>query len=194
MKNTREDILDCARDIYLEHGLQGLSMRKVATKVGVTPMAIYRHFENKEDLLEQLLIRGFRSFGVYLNRALTGQGALQRIELTIDAYFAFATEQSKYFEIIFLSMDQIKELKVKETIRKEGQATFVFLVDRVRECMEEGVFKQDAPFSVSVSLLAQVNGLVSLYLSNAFSWNVKEFEKNFKASLTRTIAGFSEQT
>jgi len=191
MKTTREDILDCARDIYLEHGLQGLSMRKVATKVGITPMAIYRHFENKEDLLEQLLIRGFRAFGVYLNRALKGQNALERIQLTIDAYFAFATEQSKYFEIIFLSTDQIKELKVKETIGTEGHATFVFLVDRVRECMEEGVFKQDAPFFISVSLLAQVNGLVSLYLSNTFSWTLEEFEKTFKASLSRTFTEIS---
>lgn len=191
MKSTREDILDCARDLYLEHGLEGLSMRKVATRVGITPMAIYRHFENKEDLLEQLLIRGFRSFGSYLNRALKGDSARERIGLTTDAYFAFATEQSKYFEIIFLSMDQIKELKVKETIRAEAQETFVFLVDRVRECIEAGVFKKDSAFSIAVTILAEVNGLVSLYLGNAFGWNLEQFREVFNASLERTIEGFS---
>jgi len=190
MKNTREDILDCARDLYLEHGLSGLSMRKVAQKVGVTPMAIYRHFENKEDLQEQLLIKGFKSFGLYLNKGLQGKTPLERIHLTTQGYFDFATEQSKYFEIIFLSTDANKELKLKKIIQKEAQATFNFLVERVQEAIDAGLIKDDSPFTVAVTILAEVNGLVSLYLTNAFGWTLEEFEMAFKKSLDRVIGGF----
>ena len=182
--------MDCARDLYLEHGLAGLSMRKVAQKVGITPMAIYRHFENKEDLQEQLLIKGFKSFGVYLNKGLEGDTPLERIRLTTQGYFDFATQQSKYFEIIFLSTDVNKELKVKEMIQKEAKSTFNFLLDRVQECLDAGLLKDESPFTVAVTILAEVNGLVSLYLTNAFGWTLQEFEIAFKKSLDRVIGGF----
>jgi len=193
MKDTRQSILDCARDQYLDHGLQGVSMRKVATLVGITPMAIYRHFTNKEDLLEQLLAKGFLSFGEYLNRALEGNTALERMQMTTEAYLAFAAEQSKYFEIIFLSTGQINELKVKKVIRKEAQATFNFLVSRVDECLAAGIFKQDSAFHIAVTILAEVNGLVSLHLSETFNWSQKEFEELFHSSLQKIIIGFCVQ-
>lgn len=190
MNNTRDTILSSARDIYLESGLQGLSMRKVAAKSGITPMAIYRHFENKDDLQEQILIKGFQSFGSYLNRGLKGNTPIERIRLTTEGYLAFASEQSKYFEIIFMSIDPIKELKVREIIRKEATATFTFLVDRVQECIDAGFFKDESAYTTAVTILAEVNGLVSLYLTNTFGWTYEEFEVVFSKSLDRTMAGF----
>ena len=190
MKNTREDILDCARDIYLEHGLQGLSMRKVAVKVGITPMAIYRHFENKEDLLEQLFIRGFKTFGSYLYRGMKGETPLEKIRLTAMGYLDFATEQSKYFEIIFMAIDPTQELKVNKMIREEAQITFRFLVDRVRECTEAGVFRKEPPFDIALILLSQANGLVSLYLTRSFEWTPEEFRQMFGKTLERVLKQF----
>jgi len=166
-------------------------MRKVALKVGITPMAIYRHFESKEHLQEQLLIKGFQSFGIYLKRGLKGDSPIARIKSTTEGYLAFATEQSKYFEIIFMSIDPIKELKVREIIRKEAMATFTFLMDRVQECVDEGLIGGESPFTIAVTILAEVNGLASLYLTNTFGWTYDEFEVVFKKSLDRTIAGFS---
>ena len=40
-----------ARDLFLEHGAGGVTMRGVAARIGVTPMALYRHFDNRDALL-----------------------------------------------------------------------------------------------------------------------------------------------
>lgn len=55
MPDTREQILDAARDLFLEHGYDKASLREVADEVGVTKAALYYHFRSKEDLLVALL-------------------------------------------------------------------------------------------------------------------------------------------
>ena len=54
MSNTRADILAAARGILMQHSLADLSMRRLATEVGVRPNALYWHFPNKQTLLAAL--------------------------------------------------------------------------------------------------------------------------------------------
>ncbi len=52
---SREAVLDAARRISDELGVQGLSMRRLAAELGVTPNALYTYFSSKEELLDALL-------------------------------------------------------------------------------------------------------------------------------------------
>lgn len=55
MGGRREEILDAALAIADERGLDGVSMRAVAERVGVTPMALYRHVGGKTELLDAMV-------------------------------------------------------------------------------------------------------------------------------------------
>ncbi|MEW9549084.1 TetR/AcrR family transcriptional regulator [Nonomuraea sp. NPDC050783] len=58
LKTSRQpEILDAAMAIADERGLDALSMRAVAERVGVTPMALYGYFRNKDELLDALVGR-----------------------------------------------------------------------------------------------------------------------------------------
>jgi AcrR family transcriptional regulator len=57
MSGRRQEIIDAAMIIADEGGLDAVSMRPVAQHVGVTPMALYRHFNNKTALLDGMLER-----------------------------------------------------------------------------------------------------------------------------------------
>jgi AcrR family transcriptional regulator len=57
MGGRREEILDAALAIADEHGLDAVSMRAVAERVGVTPMALYRHVSDKAALLDGIVGR-----------------------------------------------------------------------------------------------------------------------------------------
>ncbi|GAA4586344.1 TetR/AcrR family transcriptional regulator C-terminal domain-containing protein [Planotetraspora phitsanulokensis] len=57
MGGRREEILDAALAIADEHGLDAVSMRAVADRVGVTPMALYRHVSDKAALLDGVVGR-----------------------------------------------------------------------------------------------------------------------------------------
>ncbi|WP_129668913.1 TetR/AcrR family transcriptional regulator [Phytoactinopolyspora endophytica] len=52
---TRESVLQAAHKLLIERGLDGLSMRGLATRLGVAPNAIYSHVANKTALVDELL-------------------------------------------------------------------------------------------------------------------------------------------
>ncbi|GAC55911.1 putative TetR family transcriptional regulator [Gordonia hirsuta DSM 44140 = NBRC 16056] len=54
MSDTRSEILAAARGILTEHSLADLTMRRLATEVGVSPNAIYWHFADKQTMLAAL--------------------------------------------------------------------------------------------------------------------------------------------
>ena len=60
---TRDKILDAARELFVTEGYEGVSMRKVADKIEYSPTAIYVHFADKEELFRELCHRGLCAAG-----------------------------------------------------------------------------------------------------------------------------------
>ena len=48
--DTKSEILTIAKSEFMEMGFQEASMRTIASKVGITATALYRHYANKEDI------------------------------------------------------------------------------------------------------------------------------------------------
>lgn len=61
---NRESILEAARQQAAEFGLETLSIRNVAARLDVTPMALYRHVHNKDEILEALVDHLLAEIGV----------------------------------------------------------------------------------------------------------------------------------
>lgn len=189
MNDTKEIILASACDIYLLEGYKGMSMRKVAQKAGISATAIYRHYENKEALHHQVLREGFRSFDSYLQAALAGKNALDRLNLAAERFFAFATEQKKYYEILFLTMDHTVEHSSKGALGQDATVSRRFMVERVRDCMEDGTFKEDDPEEVAMLLLATCNGFFGMYVSKKISDTPAEMKAKYQRMYRRLLNG-----
>lgn len=189
MSDLRERILECALDLYLEHGLKGLSMRHVGEILGVSATAIYRHYRNKEDLLHNVIGEAVNVFGSYLFAALSGRTAEERFLRSGDAYLDFALTKSKYYEAIFMAPAQLGEEGVPEPVRERSLATFQFLVDRVQECMESGFLKKDDATAVSLTIWAHTHGLVSIYLAKKWQIDEAGFRALYRDSTARLLAG-----
>jgi AcrR family transcriptional regulator len=192
MSETKEIILSAACDIYLLEGYKGMSMRKVAKKAGISPTAIYRHYENKEALHHQVLREGFRTFDSYLQAALAGKSALARLNMAAERFFAFATEQKKYYEILFLTMDHTVEHTIKGALFKDAAVSQKFMVDRVRDCMLDGTLKDDDPEEVAMILLATCNGFFGMYVSKKISDTAAEMKAKYQRMYQRLQNGLQE--
>lgn len=189
MSNLQGRILACARDLYLEKGLRGLSMRHVAEKLGVSATAIYRHYRNKEDLIHKVVEEAVKLFGSYLFTSLSGRTAEERFRLGGEAYLNFALEQAKYYEVIFMAPDQFGTGTLPEELQRQAMANFQFLIDRVQECMESGALRKDDPRSVAVTIWAHSHGLVSLFLAGKFQMDAAAFRSVYWDSAERLIKG-----
>ena len=99
--STREKILAAARKAFDRKGLEGLSLREVAAKVGITPMAIYRHFASKEALIDALVLDALDEWSARV-QALPAVAGLAKIEQMGEAFLDFALREPRRFEAAFL--------------------------------------------------------------------------------------------
>jgi AcrR family transcriptional regulator len=190
---TRARILQESGELLREKGMAGFSMRGVAERVGVTATALYRHFKDKDALLATLLDEGFSTFGQYLMRALAGKTPLERLRRAGYAYFDFALEHPRDYALMF--MTPCRELgldRVSEGAKARMDGTFVFLIDRVNECIAAGVFAEHDPRSTALHIWATVHGLASLRLNGQLEeLDARAFREHVDFTLDRIEASLA---
>lgn len=185
-------ILQCARDLYLEEGFTGVSMRKVGARAGVTAPALYRHFRNKDDLMGRVYAEGLEIFGAYLQGALIGESPLERLFMSGERYLDFALEHTRYYELIFMADSSLWRTERPDHLPVPNEATFRFLADRVRDCMESRVLRKDAPEEVAMTIWSHGHGLIALYLAGRFGDSAEQFRTRYRESNTRLFAGLAQ--
>ena len=99
----RRDLIAAALELVETAGTQGLSLREIARKAGVSHAAPYRHFANKEELLAAVAEQGFRTLAqrVVEQEAAAPQEVLARFEAIAIAYVEFAAENPAHFRVMF---------------------------------------------------------------------------------------------
>lgn len=163
MSIDREQIIRCACDLYLSEGTGGFSMRKLAKCVGCTAPALYRHYENKEEVMQEVLDEAFRVFAQYLYRALEGQTPVERFHAAGISHLQFALENPALYEVLYAPLEMIGIRRGEGEAGDHASAVGQFWTDRVREMMDAGHFLQGDPWTVAVTLWAHSHGLISIY-------------------------------
>ncbi len=200
LDDTRAELLGAARDVFLEAGAARFSLREVARRVGVSAAAVYRHFDGKEALLFAACTQGFQVFSSYLVRALSEATPLARLLAMSEQYRRFGLENPQDYRFIFMSLaDEVNEVSAMSlTVRLAGpplpqDATFLFLVDRVRECVDAELIASKDVQTTAVQVWAHVHGLVSLRLSKHLEGVGDEdaFANFYRASVADLLRGLA---
>lgn len=185
---TKERLLAEARDLYLEVGPAGFSLREVARRTKLTAAAVYRHYDGKDALLGAVCAEGFRVFASYLMGALAAPKPLDRMRASGQQYLRFALERPRDYRVIFMS-----ETTTPLPFGGPPDGSFQFLVDRVRECIDAKVFRKGDPREIAVTIWAHVHGLASLWLAGHLGpvGSEAEFRALFTRSTDDLLAGLS---
>src|SRR5690348_1404824 len=69
-RHKRELILGAARSVFAEEGLEGASLRAIATRAGYTAAALYFHFDSKEAIYAEVLRQSLASLGEAVSAAV----------------------------------------------------------------------------------------------------------------------------
>lgn len=75
--NAREALLDAASRLFAAHGVQGVSLRRIADEAGVTPAMVHYYFGNKEGLYDAMLSRAFARILEAVRTATADGGQLE---------------------------------------------------------------------------------------------------------------------
>jgi AcrR family transcriptional regulator len=156
-------ILDAARRLYFAHGTAGVSARKLASAVGVSPTAIYLHYRGIGDVLHALRMEGHGRLAEYLRAVDTRLPALARLAEMGRAYHRFGLENRHYYELMFLVRSA--DAPRREAVQQE-LFTLMLLRDAVTSGMGAGEIRRDLdPMVVTTALWAKVHGVTSLAVS-----------------------------
>ena len=103
--NLRQALVDAALKLIETRGPTGFTLSEAAKQAGVTPAAVYRHFEGREDLIAEGAMQGYAIFADLMEFAYqSGQpSALASFEATGRAYLAFARKYPGHYVAMFES-------------------------------------------------------------------------------------------
>lgn len=113
--NLRQALIDAALELIEEKGPTGFTLSEAAKRAGVTPAAVYRHFEGREDLIGEAALQGYEIFADLMEHAYQeGQpSALEAFSATSRAYLAFARKNPGHYIAMFesgISVNRTPEL------------------------------------------------------------------------------------
>ncbi len=99
-ERTSAEILEAGREVLLERGLDGLSLREVARRADISPSGVYNHFRNKDELVVALAMQSVATLAGYMTAVPAGP-APERLMSLGTAYAAFADECPAEYRVIF---------------------------------------------------------------------------------------------
>jgi AcrR family transcriptional regulator len=188
--NTRRLILGAARSLHERKGAEALSMRNIARAVGITAPALYRHFPDKERLLDDLAEEGFTRLEGRLRRALDHGGAIGPLERLMAAYLAFGLEDRSSYELMFL-MRRRGIRRFPADLQGDRSPTFSILCETVREEAREGRLRRDDPKEVALTIWILLHGLITMQYVGRFGDDRAEFSALARRSLRRLLRGLA---
>lgn len=172
-EEIRREILDAAHELFIEHGFEGVSIRRIGKRVGCSPMRIYHYFRNKYELLHFIWETIFDELFEYLDVRLAGVvGPENRLRAFSEAFVEHWVEHPEEYKVVYLVQD--------EKASPEGDY-FVYSRDTVsrfeqrlgqilRDGVEDGSFP-GATGSTATSLIAALTGICHLLVTvPQFEW------------------------
>ena len=185
---TEERIAETALKLLESGGEDGVSMRRVATAVGITPMAIYHHFADRKTLLNFVVDREFTKYSESL-QATPRRGTYESQILTsLDAYIDYAFAHPRIFDYVFAE-PRPGARRFPDDFRARRSPTLNPVADLLQKAMEAGYLKQDDVWEVAMELWAHTHGYVALYRGGRFDLPEKEFRALVRRSIRRMIHG-----
>jgi AcrR family transcriptional regulator len=160
-------LIPAVRRLLERDGVGGFSIAEACKEIGVSTAAPYKHFADKQDILNHVAMSGFEDMKTEMETAIAGHpdNATRRIAAMGKTYVAFALANPGTFKLMFGSNPHIKE---NETVQTTGQSCYDVLVREVARYLGSTADAEDSR-RLSVLLWTFVHGVASLSMDKDYS-------------------------
>ncbi len=161
----RGEVLRAAMDLLRETGSEeAVSLRAVATRVGVSVPSIYLHFADKQALLDAACAEVFEALHVAMRTASAdAPDPWESMRAMGVAYVHFALANPEHYRIVMRGADRGPSDEI-------ASGAFGHLLDGVATCIGLGILEGD-PIDLGLKLWAAAHGIASLLIDKpSFPW------------------------
>jgi AcrR family transcriptional regulator len=166
---TRDKILDAARELFVTEGYEGVSMRRVAEMIEYSPTAIYVHFADKNELFRELCHQDYARLAEVFQSSVMSTDPVERIKQIGAIYIDFGTQFPNHYKFMFMTTHPVQELDEvdREMHGNPEMDAYAFLKWAVQQAIDAGCFRDDLRDAelISQTLWASVHGVISLEIA-----------------------------
>jgi AcrR family transcriptional regulator len=163
-------IIDAARELFVAHGIEAVTMREIAKRIGYSATSIYLHFADKEALLRAVCDTDFLALATSLKNTLQIPDPLERMLAFGRGYAAFALSHPNHYRLMFMTKHTPCDPETSSLQQNNAEQDAYFqLKTVVKEVYEAAYFREDLK---DVDLIAQTvwaatHGVCSLQINMA---------------------------
>jgi AcrR family transcriptional regulator len=166
---TRDKILDAARELFVTEGYEGVSMRRVAEKIEYSPTAIYVYFADKQELFHELCQQDYARLAEVFQSSAMSSDPIERVKQIGRTYTEFGVRYPNHYKFMFMTPHPPHEPdeEDREVMGNPEVDAYAFLKWAVQRAIDAGCFRdelQDAEL-ISQTLWAAVHGVIALNIA-----------------------------
>lgn len=168
--NLKPALLAAASEMIITNGVDSLSLRKLAEKVGVSRTAAYHHFADKDDLLASVASHGFEQWLALSNEILADDSldSQAKFKAFFSRYIDFATTNSAVYELMFGRTLWKSEVE-KEKLISVAHPCFQYQVEMMQMWQQQALFPADEnPVRLAQVVWATMHGLARLCIDGIY--------------------------
>jgi AcrR family transcriptional regulator len=167
-EERRRTIVDAAETVLREKGREEMTMGDIAEEARLSRSLLYVYFEDMDDIVLAVTLRGLRSMRKRFEHAVTQHDVgRKQIRAVGDAYVAFSQEEPTYFDLVaqFESRSADPEdapQRVQQCLA-ESDRVMGAMTKAIREGIEDGSIRSELdPTQTAITLWGCTHGLIQL--------------------------------
>jgi len=162
----RREILDAARELFINEGYEKFSMRRLAEKIDYSPTTIYLYFKDKDDLLFAICEEFFEHFSAQLNHIRSvSQDPIETLRQALLYLMEFGLKNPNQYKVIFFTKSNIYGTQ-EEFVERESMArnTYFAFREMVQNCIKAGIMQDLNVDVIAHTLAIASHGLITMTL------------------------------
>tara|TARA_R110002124_G_scaffold258348_1_gene424151 strand:+ start:1515 stop:2234 length:720 start_codon:yes stop_codon:yes gene_type:complete len=173
--SRRAEILAAAEQIFVEHGYEGATIRKIADEVGLSSTALYMHFSDKQEILHEICRQSFETLIALNQTVLDSPGEPEvRMRRMMEAYVTFGFAHPNAYRLVYLTRPLEARDGAESVAQQLGADLFRSFETLVEDVERAGRLRGEVRASTQ-ALWAGGHGVVSLMITKPyFDWVDRE--------------------
>jgi AcrR family transcriptional regulator len=184
---TRDRVVDAAAALLADEGEAGLTLTRLAARLGVKPPSLYAHVAGLDDLRRALRLRGFVALRDTLRASAVGRARRDALTGLAGAYLAFARAHPGLYGLTLATAEDDDE-----TVRGVARSLMETVLSVLRGYLLEG---DDAVHAARI-LRSTLHGFASLELAGGFGLpqSLDETRERLVAALDEAFAAMATRS
>jgi AcrR family transcriptional regulator len=184
--NLKEELITISMNFIAKEDVDKLTLKILSDATGTSRSAIYKHFKNKDALIETIIEKGFEQFDAETTLYLRddSKALIDKFYLTGKLYVVFAMENPNLYRLLFGK----KYAHIREellSIKDADCSGFAALQKTVADGQKQGILKKDDSYKQAIVIWATMHGFSSLII-DCFM-DVKEIQEEVYTTIFETI-------